>query len=149
MKIINWLFGVNSQTGYTPIPQDEKIDEYEIIENDTRNHNPLYNRYNDIVSIDALAYRCNNPTRIPVIILVDLQIKELRRTLFGLEKNMTVRQMNNRITTENNMSRTRFYYYYYDEPKNKKILLLATTTIEELDLKYRAKNGFLYLSMGS
>lgn len=149
MKIINWLFGVNSQTGYTPIPQDEKIDEYEIIENDTRNHNPLYNRYNDIVSIDAIVYRCNNPTRIPVIILVDLQIKELRRTLFGLEKNMTVRQMNNRITTENNMSRTRFYYYYYDEPKNKKILLLATTTIEELDLKYRAKNGFLYLSMGS
>lgn len=155
MKIINWLFGETEKHTYTPIPtngyleqhgRENEIGDFEIIENHSA---PDFSRYKDSVCMDATVYRLNNLEKIPVVILCDLHIKELKQTLFGWDKNMTIGNMNVRICAQNNLSRSKTYYYYYDKVNEKKILFTSTMTIAEIDTRFTNNSGFLFINMGS
>jgi hypothetical protein len=147
MKIISWLFAPVSFKQPEEFEVDDvvdAIDDFEVVEKG------YYTQKKDFVAHDPMVFRLNNPDRVPIIILPELMIKELKRTLFGFEKNLTVVGMLNRICTENNLKRTGYYFYFLDEQvlPNRKLLLLGSSTVEELDKKYSGAASFLYLSMG-
>lgn len=147
MKIINWITGRGESQ---PTPQtdtvDSIVDDFVVTEKPPKPARvPRMQKESDEISIDVDHYRSTHQGRIPVLIKPDLKIQELKRTLFGFEKNTTVGSMISVIAVENRIPRTKYHFYLLDSAGTK-TLLPSHVILADLDV---FRSGYLVVHMGT